>query len=90
MVDKLIWQYPDPADSADLMSADGQPNFIDQIYNAANYTAPDLSYLEKGSEFFGAKKPGLFKRLFAPAEFLSETENRCSSAMLTSRRSRNW
>ena len=74
-VDKLIWQYPDPADSADLMSADGQPNFIDQIYNAANYTAPDLSYLEKGSEFFGAKKPGLFKRLFAPAEFLSETEN---------------
>ena len=74
-VDKLIWQYPDPADSADLMSADGQPNFIDQIYNAANYTAPDLSYLEKGSEFFGAKKPGLFKRLFAPAKFLSETEN---------------
>ena len=74
-VDKLIWQYPDPADSADLMSADGQPSFIDQIYNAANYTAPDLSYLEKGSEFFGAKKPGLFKRLFAPAEFLSETEN---------------
>ena len=74
-IDKLIWQYPDPADSADLMSADGQPNFIDQIYNAANYTAPDLSYLEKGSEFFGAKKPGLFKRLFAPAEFLSETEN---------------
>ena len=74
-VDKLIWQYPDPADSADLMSADGQPNFIDQIYNAANYTAPDLSYLEKGSEFFGAKKSGLFKRLFAPAEFLSETEN---------------
>ena len=74
-VEKLIWQYPDPADSADLMSADGQPNFIDQIYNAANYTAPDLSYLEKGSEFFGAKKPGLFKRLFAPAEFLSETEN---------------
>ena len=74
-VDKLIWQYPDPADSADLMSADGQPNFIDQIYNAANYTAPDLSYLEKGSEFFGAKKPGLFKRLFAPAEFLNETEN---------------
>ena len=74
-VDKLIWQYPDPADSADLMSADVQPNFIDQIYNAANYTAPDLSYLEKGSEFFGAKKPGLFKRLFAPAEFLSETEN---------------
>ena len=74
-VDKLIWQYPDPADSADLMSADGQPNFIDQIYNAANYTAPDLSYLEKGSEFFGAKKPGLFKRLFAPAELLSETEN---------------
>ncbi len=74
-VDKLIWQYPDPADSADLMSADGQPNFIDQIYNAANYAAPDLSYLEKGSEFFGAKKSGLFKRLFAPAEFLSETEN---------------
>ena len=74
-VDKLIWQYPDPADSADLMSADGQPSFIDQIYNAANYTAPDLSYLEKGSEFFGAKKPGLFKRLFAPAEFLNETEN---------------
>ena len=74
-VDKLIWQYPDPADSADQMSADGQPNFIDQIYNAANYTAPNLSYLEKGSEFFGAKKPGLFKRLFAPAEFLSETEN---------------
>ena len=74
-VEKLIWQYPDPADSADLMSADGQPNFIDQIYNAANYTAPDLSYLKKGSEFFGAKKPGLFKRLFAPAEFLNETEN---------------
>ena len=74
-VDKLIWQYPDPADSADLMSADSQPSFIDQIYNAANYTAPDLSYLEKGSEFFGAKKPGLFKRLFAPAEFLNETEN---------------
>ena len=35
-VDKLIWQYPDPADSADLMSADGQANFIDQMYNAAN------------------------------------------------------
>ena len=76
-VEKLIWQYPNAKkNSPALMSAeDDQPNFIDQIYNAANYTAPDLSYLEKGSEFFGAKKPGLFKRLFAPAEFLSETEN---------------
>ena len=76
-VEKLIWQYPNAKkNSPALMSAeDGQPNFIDQIYNAANYTAPDLSYLKKGSEFFGAKKPGLFKRLFAPAEFLNETEN---------------
>ena len=50
LVDKLIFQYPDPAKNV-TQAAFGVSAIYERVYNAENYGLPDLSYLKGGSRF---------------------------------------
>ena len=51
VVDKLIYQYPEPAKSSVKAASFGVAAIYERVYNAESYGLPDLSYLEGGSRF---------------------------------------